>query len=143
MRSFFAKVEFTDAKGTHPAGTLVNVPYDTDEDIANAMGLIRYGVITDQAPPESLRPNQENPVVAPVVQQAQEVVLVPNEENAVDVSTTVEQDDQEVATDDPETPFFDARDDSGKFVPEGTPVEAEAPAEESTPAPKKRASRKR
>lgn len=170
MRSFYAKVQFTDANGVHEAGSIVNLPYESDEDIANAQSMVRYGIVTEQAPASTLRFNAENEVweEAPAPQGP----LLPNEENAVNpegepVQVTVhdhevgEEDpqpggdqpeanalakeieaEQAVAKDDPETEHFDARGADGQFVKEGTPIEEPA-AEEPAPAPAKKAPAKK
>lgn len=146
MRTFYALVEFSDVNGTHPAGHPVNLPYETDEDIANAQSMIRYGVVAEQAPASASVANNENPVFAGLAADTGQVVLTPNDENPVDasepapiaeVSPPEEPAVDAVATDDPETPYFDARGDDGQFAKEGTPVE------EPAPAPKKATRRKR
>lgn len=118
MRSFYALVEFTDVNGHHPASTLVNMPYDTPDQILAVESMLAYGVLSLQAPPPSaasLRPNDEAPVVAEAQAQVQPVVLLPNDESPASVA-----DEKEAGPkDDPETPYFDARDDkTGRFVEE-------------------------
>lgn len=139
VRDFWAKVGFTDADGEHPAGTLVRVPYGSDAEIAAAQSMLAYGVLSEQAPASSLVVNEENPVVAETPPPVEAMSLAPNEENAVDETPVLEEPDlsPSVAEDDPETPYFDARDESGKFVEEGTPVE-EAPAPKKAPAKRTR-----
>lgn len=133
IRDFWAKVSYTDVEGLHPAGSLARIPYESDAEIAAAQSMVNYGILTDQAPAETLRPNEEQPVVAPA--QEQSSVQAPNDENEVQADVKP----VPVVTegqDDPKTPYFDARDSSGHFVAEEAPKE-EAPKEESTPTEKK------
>lgn len=125
VRDYWAKVGYTDADGEHPAGTLVRVPYGSDAEIAAAQSMLNYGVLTDQAPAHSLLPNQENAVGAPPQEEAPQSSLTPNDENETPAEEAPAEPDlsPSVAEDDPETPFFDARDDSGQFTTEGTPVD--------------------
>lgn len=157
MRTFYALVEFTDVNGVHPANQPVNLPYDTPDQIAAVQSMVAYGVLAFQSP-EPLAPNNENSVQAPPVVEPGPVVLAPNDENPQPSEESSEEpqpggdqaeanalakEAEETPEDDPETPYFDARAEDGKFVAED-PLSEDAPAEESpVEAPKKATRRKR
>jgi hypothetical protein len=132
MKSFYALVPFTDANGEHAANEVVNLPYDTDEDIANALSMIRYGVVSERAPEPEATPL---PPSTDEVAQAEAQVEITTHDHAVNEAPAEEPqpggDQPEAnalaqeptgAQDDPETSFFDARGDDGSFVKEGTPT---------------------
>lgn len=50
MKTFYVKVGYTDATGFHAPDGTVNLPYDSDVDIAAAQAMVAYGVLDDRAP---------------------------------------------------------------------------------------------
>lgn len=142
MKTFYAIVQFTDDRGVHRAGQPVSLPYTTDTEVANALSMLRYGVVSEQAPEgEVARPapapqEQALPVAPPgPMIETPGVVLPPPSDEVKDeepkvethdhaVETAGDEAEQHTAKDDPETPYFDARDEDGDFVKEGTPLTA-------------------
>lgn len=50
VQTMYAKVRFTDAEGTHEEGDKIEVPCESDEQKAECDTLVRYGVLTPNAP---------------------------------------------------------------------------------------------
>lgn len=164
LRTFYARVAFTDLDGHHEAGSEVRLAYGTDQEIADAQSMVAYGVVSTQAPEQAPVAQPEPEPTAPVVGPGPMVYATQQEQDThvdqvpagslaeqPDLSPSVEEDSAEdpqpggdqaeanalakeaegdAAKDDPETPHFDARNEEGVFVKEGTPVKA--PAKKAT-----------
>lgn len=50
VQTMYAKVRFTDGNGTHEEGEKIEVPVESDAEIAECDTLVRYGVLTPNAP---------------------------------------------------------------------------------------------
>ena len=141
MRTFYARVEFTDERGVHTAGESVNLPYGNDTEIAAALSLVAYGVVSTTAPAQVEEPAPAPSPTAPLVGPGPMVYATAEAQAAATVEVhdhAVPGADEAPASnaphpDNPETPFHDARDADGKFTSDrpGVQEPAKAPAKRS------------
>jgi hypothetical protein len=50
VKSYYVRVKYTDTEGEHPVGSKIEMPYESDADVAVAASMVAYGMLSESIP---------------------------------------------------------------------------------------------